>query len=266
MRYVAPLMLLWCTGCSLLVDFDAQCDMDPPDCRRDFCKSTPGCAPQPCSRDIMYFDSPPASDCSEDSRCYVSKDNNSDCLPSSLIPENEEMYYNNPCDKRYINNNQYLKLCPYGSVCISSTGNEFCLPFCNTDTHASCPNGGKCHYARGPESDFDICLLDEACNPVDGSGCPQAGMKCYLFAITLDDVTTVCIPPGQVEGHQPCEAFWDCQPGYYCWMDGQSAIGGTCLQMCDSAHSCTNRQEECSKVFNDLGICIPGVQPVSRTF
>ena len=236
------------SACSLIVDFDAHCP-DPPDCRKEVCKSTSACTPQPCSKDIMYFDSPPASDCEENQKCFY--DNNTQqpkCVNSLWFPEDDDLFYHK-C------NDNYIAKCPYGSICLESSANRFCLPICNTDTHLHCPNGGKCFYVRNDsQAHFDICLLEQPCDPLDDSGCNSPEMKCY-FMFSNGNISTICMIPGNKTAYQECNIFWDCEPGFLCANVSENDPM-RCLKLCHNNTNCL-LNENCTVFYSGMGVCIP---------
>ncbi len=206
----------------------------------------------------MYYDSPPASNCEEGTRCVINKDGDTECIQESMFDEDESLYYR-PCS------NDSLLGCPYGSFCVRTLGNFFCVPYCNLDTHPGCPKPGKCHYARGPESNFDICFIQDDCKPVDGTGCKQKDMACYFsFDLSNDSLITICTPPGSISAYQQCEMPWDCIPGHVC-TGGSGSLGDVkrCIPLCDDSHPCSNSRETCQYIMGTVGVCSLGPEPLS---
>lgn len=138
--------------------------------------------------------------------------------------------------------------CAEGTICDPESNR--CRQYCCDGNNADCPIGQFC--LGGPGS-VSFCREGDACNAVDGSGCPE-GQFCYLAGEELACFTS----RGVAEGAS-CMFLNDCVAGHACVGDPGA---GACRKLCTlgSTADCPNPDTYQCQPLSDvmgIGVCIP---------
>ncbi len=119
--------------------------------------------------------------------------------------------------------------CAPGLVCLSGTCGSNCYKFCRENT--DCPSSECSRTLTGTTIKYcDVPAV--TCNPVSAlgaTGCPAAGLGCYLSATVADETRCDCSFNSLHEGDD-CSVSRDCLPGLMC-----ADISGTNHPVCTRA-------------------------------
>ena len=141
--------------------------------------------------------------------------------------------------------------CEPGLICLLETcGNGLARCYRHCTSNDQC-DGTACTItiddSKGNPTPYTTCdVPPRACNPVDGSGCPNQALNCYLTSAN----ETLCDCPGNVAkqgmNNDPCTIYSDCAAGFICisGVDGQTTPH--CHFVCDVAKpSCPSSEPRC---------------------
>ncbi len=184
------------------------------DCADTDCAANAACTTNECTVDTVFFDSP--ATCDAGFQCGVNETYAATCVADAQFAGGD---FYGACGA----NGE----CPFGSICAgTSAADSTCMPFCQAETHPTCPEGGLCMYSL-QNSTLNLCALPDNCDPVANTGCTTAGEGCYIVD---QQGNSSCVPAGTMVAGDTCQYINDCSPGLLC--------NGTCIAMCDDAHPC----------------------------
>jgi len=131
--------------------------------------------------------------------------------------------------------------CSPQMVCLHGT----CTRMCDT-SDITCYYGLACLKGYWIDDTWGSCpLVDNGCDPFEGTGCPGEGNACYMFYDSLWH--TACLPAGPESVVCIGAEANECLPGYYCH-------DNSCLPLCDPMHLCSGTT--CVPVAGgETGVC-----------
>jgi hypothetical protein len=132
--------------------------------------------------------------------------------------------------------------CAPGFICLlESCGNGLarCYQHCTADGQCTAPAACTIPIqdSKGNNTSFKTCDVPEQdCNPVDGSGCPDPALNCYLTNANqrLCDCQTKNV--GQGGNNVPCNLYSECDQGYICIAGVNGQPTAHCHVVCDVAN------------------------------
>ena len=123
-----------------------------------------------------------------------------------------------------------------------------CRKFCRTKP--DCSGNEFCSDIFGPAY---VCQAPAVptCNPLDGSGCPDPVLTCYV-----NGPDTICSCTGTGQEGADCTSTGRCAPGFTCLT---TMAGTNCFKVCDSnSPQCTATNPACHPQFGaslQFGFC-----------